>query len=357
MRTYRIAVVPGDGIGHDVIAEGMATLTRLSEIAGDFTLDTQQFDWGCERYLAQGRMMPTDALRTLQEFDAIYLGAVGFPTVPDHISLHEMLLPIRQDFDLYVNLRPIRLLPGIDGPLRGRGPSDINFICVRENTEGEYVRAGGRAHQGLAEEVAIQTSIFTRSGVRRIIRYAFELARREGRTKVTSATKSNAMQFGMVMWDEIFAEIAQEYPDITTEKWHVDALAARFVTHPQTLQVVVASNLFGDILTDIGGALQGSLGLPPSANLHPDLATRRGPAMFEPVHGSAPDIAGKGIANPTAAIWSAQLMLDYLGEREAAARLMRAIEAMTATGTVRTPDLGGTSTTHEVGEAVRADLD
>lgn len=353
MRHYRIALVPGDGIGHDVIAEGMAALDALADARGDLRLSTHQFDWGCEQYLRTGRMMPPDALDVLREFDAIYLGAVGFPTVPDHVSLREMLLPIRQEFDLYVNLRPVRLLPGIEGPLRGRGPGDINFVCVRENTEGEYAGVGGRTHRGLPDEVALQTSVFTRKGVERILRYAFELARREGRSRVTSATKSNAQQYGPVLWDEVHAEVARRYPEIQTDKQHIDALAARFVTHPQTLDVVVASNLFGDILTDLGGALQGSLGIPPSANFHPEPETRRGPAMFEPVHGSAPDIAGKGIANPIGAIWSGQMMLDYLGEGEAAAHLMRAIESVTSAGQVRTPDLGGSATTHEVGEAVR----
>ncbi|MGZ3681326.1 MAG: tartrate dehydrogenase [Ktedonobacterales bacterium] len=356
MRHYRIAVLPGDGIGHDVIAEGLATLATLAELRGDFQIETEQFDWSCEYYLRHGEMMPRDALSILRGFDAIYLGAVGFPTVPDHISLREMLLPIRQEYDLYVNLRPIRLLPGVAGPLRGRGPDDINMLCVRENTEGEYAGVGGRSHRGLPEEVALQTGVFTRKAIERIIRYAFELARRDGRKKVTSATKSNAQQYSFVLWDEIHAEIAKDYPEIATEKQHIDALAARFVTAPQTLDVVVGSNLFGDILTDLGGALQGSLGIPPSANMHPDPETRRGPAMFEPVHGSAPDIAGKGIANPIAALWSAQMMLDYLGEREAASALMQSIELVTARGEIRTPDLGGTNTTQEVGEAVRGAL-
>jgi len=356
MRYHRVAVLPGDGIGHDVITEGLQTLALLSELRGDFRLETATFDWSCTYYLEHGRMMPADALKTLEEFDSIYLGAVGFPSVPDHISLWGMLLPIRQSFDLYVNQRPIRLLPGTVGPLRGRGPEDINFICIRENTEGEYAGAGGRVRPGESGEVAVQTSVYTRHAVERIMRYAFDLARREGRRKVTSATKSNAQQYGMVFWDEVHAAVAAEYPDIQTEKWHIDALAARFITHPQTFDIVVASNLFGDILTDIGGAIQGSLGIPPSANFHPDPATRRGPALFEPVHGSAPDIAGQGIANPIAAIWSGQLMLEYLGETEAAASLMRAIETVTAAGQVRTPDLGGQSTTGEVGDAVRAAL-
>jgi tartrate dehydrogenase/decarboxylase/D-malate dehydrogenase len=356
MRHYRVALLPGDGIGQDVIAEGVQTLDLLASVYGDFRLDSQPFDWGCEYYLRHGHMMPADGLKTLAEFDAIYLGAIGFPTVPDHISLRGLLIPIRQHFDLYVNLRPIRLLPGIEGPLRGRGPADIDFVCVRENTEGEYAGVGGRSHVGTEDEVALQTSVFTRRATERIIRYAFDLARREQRRKVTSATKSNAMQYGMVLWDEVFAGVARDYPDIETEKWHIDALSARFVTHPQSFDVVVGSNLFGDILTDLGGALQGSIGVPPSANIHPEPETRRGPALFEPVHGSAPDIAGKGIANPIGALWSAQLMLDYLGEREAAASLMRAIEAVTAEGRALTPDLGGHASTREMSEAVRAQL-
>lgn len=352
MRHYRIAVIPGDGIGQDVTTEGLKALTALAEQHGDFRLETHLFDWSCARYLREGRMMPPEGLRLLTEFDAIYLGAIGFPGVPDHISLWEMLLPIRQDFDLWVNQRPIRLLPGLVSPLRGRGPADIDFICVRENSEGEYAGVGGRMRRGTPDEVALQTSVYTRRGVERIIRYAFALAEREGRPKVTSATKSNAQQYAPVLWDEVHAAVAAEYPTIATEKWHIDALAARFVTHPQTFQVVVASNLFGDILTDIGGALQGSLGIPPSANFNPDPGARRGPALFEPVHGSAPDIAGKGIANPIGAIWSASLMLEYLGEREAADHLLGAIERTTATGQIRTPDLGGNATTQELGAAI-----
>ncbi len=356
MRHYRIAVIPGDGIGTEVVAEGLQALHLLAAAHGDFRLDIHEFDWSCARYLREGTMMPPDGLRVLAEFDAIYLGAIGFPGVPDHVSLWEMLLPIRQDFDLWVNQRPIRLLPGLVSPLRGRGPDDINFICVRENSEGEYAGVGGRVRRGTPDEVALQTSVYTRRGVERIIRYAFELARREGRPKVTSATKSNAQQYGPVLWDEVHAAVAAEYPEIATEKWHIDALAARFITHPQTFQVVVASNLFGDILTDIGGAIQGGLGIPPSVNINPDPAARRGPALFEPVHGSAPDIAGRGIANPIGAIWSASLMLEYLGEREAADALLAAVERTTAAQQIRTPDLGGTATTRELGDAIRATL-
>jgi tartrate dehydrogenase/decarboxylase/D-malate dehydrogenase len=295
-------------------------------------------------------MMPEDGLKTLEEFDAIYLGAVGFPALlSDHVSLWGLLLPIRKEFDLYVNLRPCRLLPGIQGPLRDKGPRDIDFVCVRENTEGEYSGVGGRVHRGTDREVAIQSIVFTRPAVERIQRYAFELARREGRKKVTSVTKSNAMQYNAVFWDDVFRAVAGDYPEIQADQVHVDAMAARFVRSPELLDVVVASNLFADILTDLAGALQGSLGLPPSANLNPQT---RAPAIFEPVHGSAPDIAGQGIANPIATVWAGSMLLDYLGETESARRVMAAIEAHTADGKALTPDLGGTASTWEVGDAL-----
>ncbi len=354
MQHYPIAVIAGDGIGQDVIAEGIATLDLLGEITGSYRLDYQQFPWSCRYYLEHGRMMPEGGFQQLEAFPAIYFGACGFPAlVPDHVSLWGLILPIRKRFQQYVNLRPIRLLPGLQGRLRGKGPADIDFVCVRENTEGEYSGAGGRVHVGLAEEVAIQTTIFTRVGVERIIRYAFDLAIRTGRRQVSSVTKSNAMQYNMVFWDEVFQQVARDYPSIRTTQYHVDAMAARFVTNPETLDVVVASNLFADILTDLGGALQGSMGVPPSANIDP---TRRFPSMFEPVHGSAPDIAGKGIANPIATLWAGQMMLDFLGQTEAAALLMRGIEAATTEGTCLTPDLGGKATTGEVAEAVRGHL-
>src|SRR5919199_818079 len=325
MRNHRVALIPGDGIGKDVIAEGIKVLKAAQEVAGDFRIEYEEFPWSCAYYLEHGQMMPDDGLKVLSEFDAIYLGAVGFPSlVPDHISLWGLLLPIRKTFDLYVNLRPCRLLPGTRGPLRDKGPGEIDFVCIRENTEGEYAGVGGRVHVGTEHEVAIQEIVFTRHAVERIIRYAFELARREGRKKVTSVTKSNAMQYNMVFWDDVFREVAAQYPDIRSDQVHVDAMAARFVRNPELLDVVVASNLFADILTDLAGALQGSLGVPPSANVNPD---RKVPGFFEPVHGSAPDIAGQGIANPIATIWAGALMLDFLGETEGAPLLMQAIEA------------------------------
>ena len=352
MRHYQVALIPGYGIGVDVIAEGVKILQAAQNLTGDFRVEYREFPWSCTYYLEHGQMMPDDGIDTLRSFDAIYLGAVGFPSlVPDHVSLWGLLLPIRKDFDLYVNLRPCRLLPGTRGPLRDKGPGDIDFLCVRENTEGEYAGVGGRVHQGTDREVAIQSIVFTRPAVERIIRYAFQLAERENRKKVTSVTKSNAMQYNMVFWDEVFQSVSRDYPDIQADQIHVDAMAARFVRNPELLDVVVASNLFADILTDLGGALQGSLGVPPSANINPD---RRVPGFFEPVHGSAPDIAGKGIANPIATAWAGSMMLDYLGEREPAAVILESIEQQTAEGAVLTPDLGGSATTSQVGDDIAA---
>lgn len=354
MEQYDIALVPGDGVGHDVIAEGVRVLQRFAELDGGLSFKFTPYPYGCKYYLEHGQMMDADALDKLRQHHAIYLGACGYPGVPDHVSLWGMLLPMRKTYDLWVNLRPVRLLPGIQGPLRDRGADDIDFVIVRENTEGEYAGVGGRAHVGEPDEVAMQTAVFTRRSSERIMRYAFDYAKREGRGSVQNATKSNACQYSMVFWDEVFAEVASDYPDIATQQYHVDALSARFVTHPQTMDVVVGSNLFADILSDLGGALMGSLGLPPSANINPDGGV---PGIFEPVHGSAPDIAGKGIANPLATIWSASMMLDDIGQPEAARAVMSAIEQVTAAGAVRTPDLGGTATTSEMGDAVIAALD
>jgi tartrate dehydrogenase/decarboxylase / D-malate dehydrogenase len=355
MRHYQIAVLPGDGIGPEVITESVKTLEALAELHADFHLDTQYFDWGTERYLRDGSLMPKDGLAMLERggFDGILLGPVGDPRVPDHLTLWGLLLPLRQGFDQYVNLRPMRLLPGVQSPLVGKGPAEIDMVCIRENTEGEYAGVGGRVHQGMEEEVAIQSMVFTRTGTERIIRSAFEYARRHGRKKLTSATKSNSLQYSMVFWDEVFAQVAASYPDIAHEQQLVDSLAARIVSRPESLDVIVASNLFGDILTDLGAAISGSLGLAPSANLNP---MRRYPSLFQAIHGSAPDITGKGIANPIASIWSGQLLLDHLGEQEAAVTLMRAIEEVLAAGEMRTPDLGGTATTRQLGEAIRTHL-
>ena len=349
MDTYQIAVIPGDGIGMEVISGGLSVLRRAAELTGSFALDTTAYPWSCEWYLAHGRMMPEDGLEQLRQSDAIYLGAIGFPGVPDHVSLRGLLLPIRFGFDQYVNLRPIELFEGIVGPLRDRGPADIDILCIRENTEGEYAGLGGRFRQGCPDETAIQTSVFTRRGIERVARFAFEKAKRR-RRKLASATKSNALQYSAVLWDEVVAEVGTQFPDVELTKYHVDALAARFVTAPDSLDVVVGSNLFGDILTDLGGALQGSLGLPAGANLNPE---RRFPSMFEPIHGSAPDIAGRGIANPMAAIWAGALMLEHLGEQQAAGMVMSALRQVAKRGP-RTRDLGGTATTEKVVESLVA---
>jgi len=348
---YRIALIPGDGIGKEVIPAAVRVLhaaARASEKR--FSLSFEEFEWGCEYYLRTGRMMPEEGLEQLRAFDAIFLGAIGHPTVPDHISLRQLLLRIRFGFDLYVNLRPIEILPGLESPLHGKGAEDICMLFIRENTEGEYCGLGGRFKRGTPDEIAVQQSIFTRKGVERVIRYAFEQARQRPRKRLASATKSNAMAYTMVLWDEVVGEVARDYPDVHVSNYHVDALAARMITHPESLDVVVGSNLFADILTDLGGALQGSLGLAASANLNP--AQRLGPAMFEPVHGSAPDIAGRGIANPIAAIWTSSLMMEHLGEREAGARILDALKKVTGEGCIRTPDLGGNNTTEEFAAAV-----
>jgi tartrate dehydrogenase/decarboxylase/D-malate dehydrogenase len=355
-RELKIAVIPGDGIGQEVTPEALRVLDRLEEQSrGELSFAYETFPWGCQYYLETGRMMDEDGLERLQESNAIFFGAVGWPGVPDHISLWGLRLAICQGFDQYACVRPVRLLPGVPSPLRNATPETVDWVVVRENSEGEYAGIGGRnlASRGPDREVAVQTALFTAQGCERIIRFAFELAHTRKRKKVTSVTKSNAQQYGMVLWDETFDRVRADYPDVETEEWLVDAMAARFVLRPETLEVVVGSNLFGDILSDLGSAIGGSLGVAASANLDPE---RRHPSMFEPVHGSAPDIAGKGTANPIAAIWTAALMLEHLGLNEEAARVMRAIEATTASGVV-TPDLGGTATTREVGDAVLAHLD
>jgi tartrate dehydrogenase/decarboxylase/D-malate dehydrogenase len=351
MHSYSIAVIPGDGVGREVIPAGISMLEAAAEVVGGLKLNFQSFPWSCEYYLETGRMMPVDALTTLEGFDAIYLGAIGDVRVPDGVSIWGLLLPIRQGFDQYVNLRPIRVLDGITSPLRAGTSATVDILCVRENTEGEYAGVGGRFGRATTHEFALQTSVFSRAGIERVARYAFERAR-ERRHVVASATKSNALQYTAVLWDEVLLEIAADYPDVRLESYHVDALAARFVTAPESLDVVVASNLFGDILTDLGGAIQGSLGIPASGNLNPE---RLHPSMFEPIHGSAPRRAGKGIANPIAAAWAGSLMLDFLGEREVAGLVMGAIERVARAGP-HTPDLGGKATTQEVAKAAAAAL-
>lgn len=332
--THRIALIPGDGIGQAVTRAAMA----VAQAAAPGLLQTQSFDWSCAHYLTTGRMMPEDGIETLRGFDAIFLGAVGWPAqVPDAVSLHGLLLPIRKAFVQFANIRPHRLLPGVEGPLRKGG---FDILCIRENTEGEYSGAGGRIHQGTPDEVAVETAIFTRKGVERILRFAFDQAMLR-RRKLASVTKSNAQKHSMVFWDEVTRSLAAEYPQVEVTHYHVDAMAARMVMAPETLDVVVASNLFGDILTDLGAAIQGGLGFAASANIDP---TRSGPSMFEPVHGSAPDIAHLGIANPIAAIWSAAMMLDHLGQARPAARIMAALEATTARGIGTRPGQDSTDT-------------
>lgn len=354
-RTYRIAVIPGDGIGKEVVPEGLRVLESLADRSdAQLAFEFESFPWGCEYYLDTGRMMDEDGLDRLAHFDAIYFGAVGWPGVPDHVSLWGLRLAICQGFDQYACIRPVQLLPGIAGPLRNATEETLDWVVVRENSEGEYAGIGGRnlGGRGADREVAIQSALFTAQGCERIIRYAFELARTRKRQKVTSVTKSNAQQYGMTLWDETFGRVAAEYPDVEADQGLVDAMAARFVSHPESLEVVVGSNLFGDILSDLGSALAGSLGIAASANIDPE---RRHPSMFEPVHGSAPDIAGKGIANPIAAIWTVALMLDHLDLKDEAASVMEAIKVTTASG-VLTADLGGTATTREVGDAILSHL-
>ena len=348
MRQYKIAAIPADGIGPEVIEAGVAVLQALAQRAGDFSLAVENFDWGSGYYKKHGVMMPADGLDRLKPFDAIYFGAVGAPDVPDHITLWGLRLPICQGFDQYANVRPTRILPGIASPLRNAGPGDLDWVIVRENSEGEYSGHGGRAHKGLPEEVGTEVAIFTRVGVTRIMRYAFRLAQARPRKLLTVVTKSNAQRHGMVMWDEIAAEVAKEFPDVTWDKMLVDAMTVRMTLKPQSLDTIVATNLHADILSDLAGALAGSLGVAPTANIDPE---RRFPSMFEPIHGSAFDITGKGIANPVATFWTGAQMLEHLGENAAAARLMTAVEQVCAAG-ILTPDVGGKATTKEVTDAV-----
>ncbi|NBS11313.1 MAG: tartrate dehydrogenase [Gammaproteobacteria bacterium] len=348
MTTYRFNVIPGDGIGQEVIPAGLRIAERVAQQHG-FGVTFQQFDWRCETYLETGRMMPSDGLSQLADADAIYLGAVGWPTVPDHVSLWGLLIPIRREFDQYVNLRPVRLLNGVQSPLANRGPEDIDFVVVRENCEGEYSEVGGRLYAGTDREMVTQEAIFTRFGTDRILRYAFELAQTR-RGQLTSATKSNGIMHSMPFWDERVKAIAAEYPDVQVTQFHIDILTAHFVLHPDWFDVVVGSNLFGDILSDLGPAVAGSIGIAPSANINPE---GRYPSMFEPVHGSAPDIAGLGIANPIAAVWTVAMMFDHLGQSEAAARIEAAIETvLTGPKAAITRDLGGVGTTATCTEAL-----
>lgn len=348
MRNYKIAAIPADGIGPEVISAGVEVLQALTQHDEQLKFDVQTFDWGSDYYKQHGVMMPEDGLQTLKQFDAIYFGAVGAPDVPDHITLWGLRLPICQGFDQYANVRPTKILPGVTSPLRNRGPGDLDWVIVRENSEGEYSGNGGRAHRGLPEEVGTEVAIFTRVGVTRIMRYAFKLAQSRPRKLLTVVTKSNAQRHGMVMWDEIAAEVAQEFPDVQWDKMLVDAMTHRMTLHPKSLDTIVATNLHADILSDLAGALAGSLGVAPTANIDPE---RRFPSMFEPIHGSAFDITGKGIANPIATFWTAVQMLEHLGERNAAALIMQGIEHVCAAG-ILTPDVGGSATTADVTRAL-----
>ena len=345
MKSYKIASIPGDGIGREVIAAGLQVLQALAG-KENFRLDVEEFDWSSERYLRTGAYIPEGGLEKLKTFDAIFFGAVGSPDVPDHVSLWGLRLPICQGFDQYANVRPTRVLPGVSARLKGA--EKIDWVIIRENSEGEYSGSGGRVHRGLPEELATETSVFTRVGVERIHRFAFDLARKRPRKHLTLVTKSNAQRHGMVLWDEIFYEVAKKYPDVTTQRILVDAVTTVMVLKPETLDTIVASNLHADILSDLAAALTGSLGIAPTANLNPE---RKFPSMFEPIHGSAFDITGKGIANPVATFWTASMMLEHLGEPKAAARLMKAVEATTEEQ-VFTPDLGGVHDTRAVTNAV-----
>ncbi|MEQ9328344.1 MAG: tartrate dehydrogenase [Rhodospirillales bacterium] len=346
--TYKIATIPGDGIGNEVVPEGIRVLDAVAT-KFDLGMSFDHKDWSCEYYAKNGEMMPKDGIEQISEHDAIFLGAVGFPGVADHVSLWGLLIPLRRRFEQYVNLRPVRMMPGMSSPLANRTPEEIDFWVVRENNEGEYSAIGGRMNEGTEHEMVLQETILTRRGVDRILKFAFELAIKENKKHVTSATKSNGIMHTMPYWDERFAKMSKNYPDVKTDQFHIDILTAHFVQHPDWFDVVVGSNLFGDILSDLGPAVAGSIGIAPSANINPE---RDHPSMFEPVHGSAPDIAGKGIANPIGQIWSAAMMLDHLGHADAAAAIVKAIETVLGDGGPRTPDLGGKATTIDVGKAI-----
>jgi len=349
MKSYKIAVIPGDGIGKEVVPEGLRVLEAAGAKYG-LKLSWDSFPWSCEYYAKHGRMMPDAGLQQIRAHDAIFLGAVGFPGVPDHISLWGLLIPIRREFRQYANLRPVRLMPGVQSPLRDLKPGDIDFYIVRENNEGEYSSIGGRIYDGTDDEIVVQQSTFTRRGVDRILKFAFELARSRPKKHLTSATKSNGITITMPYWDERVAAMSEKYPDVKVDKFHIDILSVHFVIHPQWFDVVVGSNLFGDILSDLGPGVTGTIGIAPSANLNPE---REFPSMFEPVHGSAPDIAGRGIANPIGQIWSGAMMLEHLGHSEAGDAIVKAIETVLKEGP-RTPDMGGKATTSDVGKAIAA---
>jgi tartrate dehydrogenase/decarboxylase/D-malate dehydrogenase len=351
MKTFNIAVIAGDGVGKEVVPEGIRVLEAAGHRFG-FRFVWHAFDWSCETYVKTGKMMPADGLLQLRPFDSIFLGAVGHPSVPDHISLWGLLIPIRRSFRQYVNLRPVRLFDGIEAPLKNWKPGQIDFCVVRENNEGEYSNIGGRIYEGTEDEVAVQQAVFTRRGVNRVLRFAFDLARSRNK-HLTSATKSNGIIHTMPFWDECFHRMAAEYPDVRTDQYHIDILTAHFVRHPDWFDVVVGSNLFGDILSDLGPAVVGSIGIAPSANLNPE---KEYPSMFEPVHGSAPDIAGKGIANPIGQIWSGAMMLRHLGVPDAADAVEHAITQTLARREIRTPDIGGNATTREMGAAIASEV-
>jgi tartrate dehydrogenase/decarboxylase/D-malate dehydrogenase len=353
MKTYKIASIPGDGIGVEVADAGLRALHALAERAGTFHFDVTHFDWGTNRYKREGALMPEDGAQDLIGFDAILFGAVGAPDVPDHLTLWGLRLNICQPLDQYANVRPTRILPGIKSPLAGVTDKDLDWVIVRENSEGEYSGQGGRSHRGQPQEVATDMAVFTRIGVERIIRFAFELAQSRPRKLLTIVTKSNAQRHGMVLWDDVAREVARDFPDVTWDKMLVDAMTVRMVMQPQSLDTIVATNLHADVLSDLAAALSGSIGVAPTANLNP---RRNTPSMFEPIHGSAFDITGKGIANPVGTFWSVAMLLEHIGEAEAAAQLMQAIEAVTANQDLHTPDLGGNATTEKVTAALIAHI-